>query len=106
MGVEGLRIPATAVKFFGPEEDVPAAVTDNHISEITLTSCQAVRQASLGDAVCLTRHNIGCVAAAISLGLVDEDDESPPRTLNLSTVTSIDTPSICSLWLSNSTLSH
>jgi len=77
MGDEGLRIPATAVKFFRHEEDVPAPVMDNHVAEITLTSCQAARQASLGDAVCLTRHNIGCVAAAISLGLVDKDDESP-----------------------------
>jgi uncharacterized protein (DUF169 family) len=31
----------------------------------------------LGDPVCLTRENIGCVAAAISLGLVSAQDSNP-----------------------------
>ncbi len=77
MGVEGLKIPMTAVKFFTNGEDLPAPVMHNHIKDITLTNCQASRQASLGDAVCLTRDNIGCVAAAISIGFVDKDDEKP-----------------------------
>lgn len=77
MGVEGLKIPMTAVKFFKNGEDLPAPVMHNHIKDITLTNCQASRQASLGDAVCLTRDNIGCVAAAISIGFVDKDDEKP-----------------------------
>jgi uncharacterized protein (DUF169 family) len=77
MGVKGLEIPMTAVKFFKQGEDVPAPVMDNYIRDITLTCCQGTKQASLGDAACLTRDNIGCVAAAISLGLVDKDQEMP-----------------------------
>ena len=77
MGVEGLEIPLTAVKFYRREEEVPAEVMDNHPADITLTSCQSTKQASLGDVVCLTRDNIGCVAAAISLGLVYENEERP-----------------------------
>ena len=75
--VEGLDIPVTAVKFFTDPSEVPAAVREHEIKDLTLTSCQATKQASLGDAVCLTRKNIGCVAAAISLGLVDEHEDSP-----------------------------
>lgn len=77
MGVEGLKIPMTAVKFFKHGEDVPAPVMHNQIKDITLTNCQASRQASLRDVVCLTRDNIGCIAPAISIGLVDKDDEKP-----------------------------
>ncbi len=77
MGVQGLRIPLTAVKFYRHDENIPGIVMDNHPVDITLTSCQAVKQASLGDAVCLTRENIGCVAAAISLGLVDQTRDTP-----------------------------
>jgi uncharacterized protein (DUF169 family) len=47
------------------------------LEDVTLTGCQAVRQASLGDAVCLTRNNIGCVAAAVTFGLVDEAEDTP-----------------------------
>lgn len=77
MGVEGLEIPMAAVKFFKHEEDVPSPVMDNCPKGITLTSCQATKQALLGDAVCLTRANIGCIAAAISFGLVDENEDKP-----------------------------
>lgn len=77
MEVEGLKIPVTAVKFFEHGKNVPAAVMDNHITDITLTVCQASKQASLGDAVCLSRNNIGCIAAGISLGLIDEGEEKP-----------------------------
>lgn len=77
MEVEGLNIPITAVKFFGQGEDVPAAVMENHITDITLTVCQAAKQASLGDAVCLSRDNVGCIAAGISFGLIDEEEEKP-----------------------------
>lgn len=77
MGVEGLEIPLTAVKFYRREESLPPPLMDHHPTDITLTSCQATKQASLGDVVCLTRDNIGCVAAAISLGLVDENEERP-----------------------------
>ncbi|MHC4940940.1 MAG: DUF169 domain-containing protein [Planctomycetota bacterium] len=75
--VPGLEIPVTAVKFYSDPGEVPPAVREHEIADLTLTSCQATKQASLGDAVCLTRGNIGCVAAAISLGLVDEHEDRP-----------------------------
>lgn len=77
MGVEGLEIPASAVKFFQQEDEIPVSVRAHELEDITLTGCQAVRQASLGDAVCLTRNNIGCVAAAVTFGLVDEAEDTP-----------------------------
>ncbi|MHC4407372.1 MAG: DUF169 domain-containing protein [Planctomycetota bacterium] len=75
--VPGLEIPITAVKLFTSEDEVPQSVREHAVEGLTLTSCQATKQASLGDAVCLTRKNIGCVAAAISLGLVDENEDRP-----------------------------
>ena len=75
--VAGLEIPVTAVKFYTDPDEVPSAVREHEVAGLTLTSCQATKQASLGDAVCLTRKNIGCVAAAISLGLVDEHEDQP-----------------------------
>lgn len=75
--VDGLEIPITAVKFFTHEAEIPESVREHEVEALTLTSCQATRQASLGDAVCLTRKNIGCVAAAISLGLADEREDRP-----------------------------
>ncbi len=79
LGVEGLDIPVTAVKFFKAGATLPEAVIRHQVTDLTLTACQACRQASLGDAVCLTRGNIGCVAAAISLGMVSADDPEPLR---------------------------
>jgi len=77
MGVAGLNIPLTAVKFFRHNDPIPAAVLDYKPDNITLTSCQANKQAALGDAVLLTRDNIGCVAAAITFGLVDQHERQP-----------------------------
>lgn len=78
MGVPGLVIPMTAVKFFrGIDAAIPDAVKRYTPEGISLTSCQAAKQASLGDAVCLTRQNIGCVAAAITFGLVDKNEDKP-----------------------------
>lgn len=77
MGVPGLEIPTTAVKFYRVGEAIPEPVLDNCPARITLTSCQAARQASLGDAVLITADNIGCIAAAISLGLVDGQQNTP-----------------------------
>jgi uncharacterized protein (DUF169 family) len=76
-GVAGLEVPITAVKLYKHGDDVPGAVRGQEVEGLTLTSCQANKQASLGDAVCLTRKNIGCVAAAISLGLVDGNEDEP-----------------------------
>lgn len=77
MGVPDLEIPTTAVKFYRFDEDIPKQVMHNCPTTISLTSCQAARQASLGDAVLLTADNIGCVAAAITLGLVDAQQSTP-----------------------------
>lgn len=77
MGVEGLVIPTTLVKFYRHEENIPEALLEFAPEDISLTSCQATKQASLGDAVLLSKNNIGCVAAAISLGLVDENQTEP-----------------------------
>lgn len=83
MGVEGLDIPVTYVKFYRNEDLIPKAVTAYHTEDDPIMCCQAVRYASFGEPVLLTLDNIGCVAAAISLGLVDQNREtplSPPRT--------------------------
>ncbi|MCG8634801.1 MAG: DUF169 domain-containing protein [Desulfobacterales bacterium] len=77
MGVPGLSLPLSAVKFYRKEETPPDIVSSYTPSGLTLTSCQAAKQASLGDNVCLTKNNIGCIAAAITFGLVDENQESP-----------------------------
>lgn len=75
--VEHLQIPFTAAKFYKHGDKVPPEVLNYANTGVTLTSCQATKQASLGDAVCLTKDNIGCVAAAISLGLVDQNQPKP-----------------------------
>lgn len=77
MGVEGLEIPLSAVRFFRHDDAIPDEVVRYETDAISLTSCQASKQSSLGDAVLLTRKNIGCVAAAITFGLVDMNDDSP-----------------------------
>ncbi len=70
--VFGLEIPTTFVKFFRHDQPLPKAISDHCPETITLTCCQAERPASLDDAVLLTIDNIGCVAAAITLGLVEQ----------------------------------
>lgn len=75
--VEDLEIPTTLVKLYKADDEIPKEVLAHHPDSITVTSCQAHKQSSIGDAVCLTRDNIGCIAAAISLGLVDENEKSP-----------------------------
>lgn len=45
--------------------------------ELAYTWCYALKQASRGEVPLLTRDNIGCVLAAIALGLVDEDEADP-----------------------------
>lgn len=84
LGVEGLEIPAGYVKLFTGDETIPAAVKACAPAEETLTACQALRYAMLAQPVLINRDNIGCIAAAISLGLVDAEQKealaSPPRT--------------------------
>lgn len=76
-GVEGLPLPVSFVKIFKKSDELPDVVSAHAPAGITLTACQAERQAVLGDAVCLTRENIGCIAAAISFGLVGQAEEAP-----------------------------
>jgi len=77
MGIEDTGIPVSFIKFYFETDSIPAEVTERHIDEVSLTSCQATRQASLGDAVCISGNNIGCIAAAITFGLVDMNDKNP-----------------------------
>ncbi len=85
-GVEGLEIPVGYVKLFASTDTIPEVATACAPDEETLTVCQAVRHAMLDQPVLLHQDNIGCIAAAISLGLVDAEQQealapaSPPRT--------------------------
>ena len=77
MGVEGLEIPATYARLYPYKEAIPEKVATYYTEEETVMCCQATRHASHGSPVLLTIDNIGCVAAAISLGLVDQHQASP-----------------------------
>lgn len=77
MNVESLQLPTACVKFYTQDDTIPDAVRDCHPDGLTLTSCQSARQAGFGDNVLLTRESIGCVAAAISFGLVDKYQDTP-----------------------------
>ena len=77
MNVEDLNIPIAAVKFYKQGEEIPQAVAECVPEGITLTSCQSTRQAGFGDSVLLNAESIGCVAAAITFGLVDREQDSP-----------------------------
>jgi uncharacterized protein (DUF169 family) len=75
--VDGMAIPAVSVTLFRRGDAISRGVEDQSPDHETLTVCQAVRHAALGQPVYLTRDTIGCVAAAISLGLVEPDDALP-----------------------------
>lgn len=77
MEVDSLEIPISLVKIFKKGELIPEIIYEYHPDHISLTSCQAEKQASLGDVICLSKKNIGCVAAAITFGLIDENDPHP-----------------------------
>lgn len=77
LGVADLSVPTACVKFYKQGEEIPAGVLDYEPSGLTLTSCQSTRQASFGDSVLLTPKSIGCVAAAITFGLVDRNQDTP-----------------------------
>ena len=77
MNVEGLEIPVAGIKFYKKDETIPSEVINYMPENVSFTSCQANKQASLGDAVLLTRKNIGCIAAAITFGLVDANEDKP-----------------------------
>lgn len=73
----GIDIGATWVRLFRQGEAVPPALLDHHPDAETVTSCQAARYAAGGEPVLLTLANVGCVAAAICLGLVDQHQAEP-----------------------------
>lgn len=77
MGLPGLQIPTAAVKIYRGDEEIPDRVKYHITDTISLTACQALRQATLGDPVCLTRKNIGCIAAAISFGIAGKNEKEP-----------------------------
>jgi uncharacterized protein (DUF169 family) len=77
LGVEDLSIPTACVKIYKQGQDIPAGVMEYEPVGLTLTSCQSARQAGFGDSVLLTPKSIGCVAAAITFGLVDSNQDKP-----------------------------
>jgi uncharacterized protein (DUF169 family) len=68
------EVAAVGVKFVPQGERPPAQAAP---LDMAYTWCYAVKQASKGEVPLVTRDNIGCVMAAIALGLVDEDDPNP-----------------------------
>lgn len=70
-------IPCTFVRLFRQGEKLPPGLERFAPKRETVMSCQAVRHAYGGEPILLTSQNIGCVAAAISLGLVDANQEEP-----------------------------
>jgi uncharacterized protein (DUF169 family) len=76
-GVDDLAIPTACVKIYKQGDEIPAGVADYEPVGLTLTSCQSTRQATFGDSVLLTPKSIGCVAAAITFGLVDRNQDNP-----------------------------
>ncbi len=77
LGVENLSVPTACVKFYKQGDEIPAGVRECEPKGLTLTSCQSTRQAGFGDSVLLTPQSIGCVAAAITFGLVDRNQDQP-----------------------------
>ncbi len=75
--IPNLSIPTVGVKFYFEDDGIPKELSDFETDEISITSCQANRMAGLGDAVLLTEKSIGCIAAAITFGLVDAHQETP-----------------------------
>ncbi|MFH1982665.1 MAG: DUF169 domain-containing protein [Pseudomonadota bacterium] len=75
-------IPATVVTFFKKDTPPPRGLLQFTPDSETVMCCQAVRHAAGGEPVLLTSETIGCIAAGISLGLLDQDDPrpaAPPR---------------------------
>ncbi len=76
--VKGDKKPSVAVvgvKFFRKGADHP--VEDALLSDAGIPWCGAVKLAAEGETVVVTKQNIGCPAAAIALGLVDQDSPEP-----------------------------
>lgn len=77
LGVESDSLLASAVKIYTKDEKIPKEAAQTKTETLSITSCQAHKMSYLGDSVLLTIDNIGCVAAAISFGLVDKNQKEP-----------------------------
>jgi uncharacterized protein (DUF169 family) len=73
----GIVLPVSGIKFFNHSEEVPDLVRQFQPDGFAVTSCYAIKAAMQDDAVFLTKDSIGCIAAAISLGMVDKKMSSP-----------------------------
>ena len=67
-------IAVVGVKFVHAGEEPPPQAAP---LDMAYTWCYAVRQASRGEVPLVNRDSVGCVMAAVALGLVDEDDPEP-----------------------------
>jgi uncharacterized protein (DUF169 family) len=84
-GVTDLDIPVAYVKLYKKGEPIPkevlACTTEADDAPASpsesVMSCQAARYAASGTPVLLNINNVGCVAAAVSLGLVDQYQDTP-----------------------------
>lgn len=75
--VEGLEIPLSAVKLYGIDDGIPNEIKAYEPVDDSVMICEAARAAVEGQPVLLTVDSIGCVAAAVSFGLVDKDQDEP-----------------------------
>ena len=71
-GTDAQTIPLVCVKLYRREESIPGPIVAMAENHETILACQAVRHAQCGEPILLTLDTMGCVAAAISLGLVDQ----------------------------------
>ncbi len=75
-GTKESEINVVGVKFFPKGTDIPKE-KDSDMEEISTPWCGAVKLASEGEFIVITKKNIGCPAAAIALGLTDKNDPEP-----------------------------
>jgi uncharacterized protein (DUF169 family) len=77
--VSGLEIPVAGVTFIKKTDTVSDEILQFQPHKYSTTSCHALKAAMLDDAAYLKKENIGCVAAAISLGMVEKKAPRPLR---------------------------
>jgi uncharacterized protein (DUF169 family) len=77
MEIPDIVIPVSGVKFFKKIDIVPDTILQFQPDHFSITSCHALKASMLDDAVYLGKESIGCVAAAISLGLVEKKEHKP-----------------------------